>query len=189
MIWAGVDYGSKLAGTTCVSFLENDWITVLQSRKGDDADQWLQQVIQENNIQKVFLDAPLSLPAAYFDASSDDFFYRKADRILGAMSPMFLGGLTARAMRLKRTWNSQGITVYETYPAALNKELALANYKKDIGEFLNELFQQKGLEKITLKESIKNWHQLDALLAWYSGWRHQHAMAKEIGDDNGLIIT
>lgn len=188
MIWAGIDYGSKLAGTTCISFLTDDVITILQSRKGDDADQWLQQVIQENNIQEIFLDAPLSLPPAYFDASSDDFFYRKADRILGAMSPMFLGGLTARAMRLKRTWNAQGIMVHETYPAALNKELALSQYKKEITEFLRELNQQPGFEAITLPSSLENWHRADSLLAWYSGWRQHHRMAKSIGDDEGLII-
>jgi predicted nuclease with RNAse H fold len=188
MNWAGIDYGSKLAGTTCITLLSDQTFHTLQSKKGADADQWLESVVREYGIKKIFIDAPLSLPAAYFDASADDFFYRKADRALSAMSPMFLGGLTARAMRLKRTWMLHGVVVYETYPAALSKELNLVQYKNDISLFTKELMALKGFNENALPD-IQNWHQVDSLLAWYSGWRMENQLANVIGDQEGTIIV
>jgi uncharacterized protein len=95
----------------------------------------------------VCIDAPLSLPGVFTGlAGCDDYFYRASDRALRAMSPMFLGGLTARAMRLANHSASRlarraaqreheqndehgHIHFYETYPAEAARRLAL----KEVG--------------------------------------------------------
>lgn len=129
------------------------------------------------------MDAPLSLPAAYFDSYYDDFFYRRCDRELSAMSPMFLGGLTARAMALKHRWR-ETCEFIEVYPAAL----AFVHfgdgdiYKKSlsgIGELTAELERQY---RLSLHQAPENWHQFDSLLAWISGFRHEHGIARAYGD-------
>ena len=102
MIWAGIDYGSKLAGTTCIAWMKEGQLKIIQSAKNQDADEWIITQLDNESIDQIFMDAPLSLPPAFHDPLSDEFFYRAADRELKAMSPMFLGGLTARAMRLKK---------------------------------------------------------------------------------------
>lgn len=45
-----------------------------------------------------------------------------ADRQAKDMSPMFLGGLTARAIALSKEWRKLGIAVHEAYPAALIRQ-------------------------------------------------------------------
>ena len=97
---AGVDFGSKLSGQTVVAILDNDIIQVQRSEKGKDADDFLLGVLEATKITLVGIDAPLSLPGLYLGNGSD-YFFREADRDLGAMSPMFLGGLTARAIRIR----------------------------------------------------------------------------------------
>lgn len=115
----GVDYGSKLAGTTAVCYLYSEGnAAFLSSRKGEDADKMLLDFVLKHGPANLFLDAPLSLPLAYFQgtAHGTDFFYRQCDRQLGAMSPMFLGGLTARAIKLSFELKNVGASVFETYP-------------------------------------------------------------------------
>lgn len=118
----GIDYGSKLAGTTVLCWEQDGQLHYQQSEKKKDADQWLIQLIQELSPPEVFIDAPLSLPAAYH-GKGEDFFYRDCDRELRAMSPMFLGGLTARAMKLRHLLSPQQIVFQETYPAELVRNL------------------------------------------------------------------
>jgi Uncharacterized conserved protein len=185
MNFAGVDYGSKLAGTTAITFAHNHSLTTLRSMKGADADDWLIKEIHNNAIEAVFIDAPLSLPAAYFHSQSSDFFYRKVDRELHAMSPMFLGGLTARAMRLKKQLSEKNIRMHETYPAALVKELNLPHYKKDMLLFQQEFYSQ--LPQALSASELKSWHEVDSRLAWFSGHRYFNQTAKILGDEEGLI--
>ncbi len=185
--WIGIDYGSKLAGTTVICYAQDSGIRFLQSKKKQDADQMILDFVDEYPYDSIFLDAPLSLPLAYFD-NGKDYFYRECDRKTGAMSPMFLGGLTARAMRLA----SLLITTkcYETYPAYLIKtvlQLSELYQKKSkfTGDILDKLYP---LLPITLDDEITNWHQFDALLCWISGYRHDSKKALSIGHkDEGLI--
>lgn len=87
----GIDYGSKLAGTTAICYQEGDALTIIQSEKKQDADRFINDTVESLKPEQIFIDAPLSLPAAYF-GNGDDYFYRDCDRQLKAMSPMFLGG-------------------------------------------------------------------------------------------------
>lgn len=122
----GLDYGAKQADTTAVAKLQQNELLVWQSKTGLNADAWLLVLISELRPDLVFIDAPLSLPAVYGKLPASplaDYFYRTCDRQLQAMSPMFVGGLTARAIRLTAQLTTQGIRVIETYPAGLYRLL------------------------------------------------------------------
>jgi len=183
--YCGVDYGSKLAGTTVVCYKEAGTLRFLQSEKKKDADLMLINFLKTHKFNQVFFDAPLSLPKAYF-GNDDDFFYRKGDRILGAMSPMFLGGLTARAIKLKTAFNKDGIAFFEAYPGGLAKELDLPNneYKKEaafIVPLTNMLVESYQLK---LKVFPANWHQFDSLLAYLIGLRYHAGNANFFGEES-----
>lgn len=180
MVFAGIDYGSKLAGTTAIAWSVNEVVQVALSEKKNDADQWLLKIIEENSIKHIFIDAPLSIPFAYINPELyRDYFFRTADRLTGAMSPMFLGGLTARAMQLSSILKEKGIDSTEVYPAQL---------KKVIGEtWLTQLSEATGLSIPAI--SAMNNHRQDALLAWMSGWRYWGKSALIYGDPEEGVIT
>lgn len=189
MRWIGIDYGAKMAGTTCMVWEEYNQLQVAVSKKGQDADDWLEEFVYKYQPHFICIDAPLSLPGAYFSLS-DDYFYRKCDRELQAMSPMFLGGLTARAMRLANLWKLNQISVYEVYPKGLVnqvfQELTLYYKNKDqIHEFLYEL---KKKFSIHFPENIYSWHQVDATLAWITGLRIIQGNAMVYGQINEGVI-
>ena len=181
--WCGIDYGSKLAGTTCICYQNADGVLeIKQSQKEKDADLFIADFMELYKPDFVMIDAPLSLPDAYYNNNASDFMYRKADRETRAMSPMFLGGLTARAMQIRRKFSS--ISFYETYPAALIKHLQW-------NEFYIKKQNQPSHELLLLAQknwninlpSIYNMHQFDALLAWYSGFRLLNKQAVFFGNE------
>lgn len=185
--FAGVDYGSRMAGTTVIAYSNADRLIVEQSAKKQDADAWLKSRLKDLEITKLYFDAPLSLPAVY-NGAGEDYFYREADRICGAMSPMFIGGLTARAMRLKS--EMPDIEFYEAYPAELNRRIikldTLYQKKKPISREAIEILQD--FLPLPAPENLDNWHKFDALLCWLTGFRMANARAMIIGDpDEGLI--
>ena len=179
---AGIDFGSKLAGTTVLAWFDGRQVQILQTAKGEDADALLEQWVAEKQILRLFMDAPMSLPGVY-TGEGNDYFYRAGDRELGAMSPLFLGGLTARAMRLAAGWRKAGVEVYEAYPAALWKEIGdkkLA-YKKDLADLPGCMALLQALWEIPLLR-VANWHQFDALLALTTGLRHAAGKSKSYGE-------
>ena len=182
-MFVGIDYGSKLAGTTAICFFDGAQFHFHQSEKKKDADAFLQKKINELQPTHIFLDAPLSLPGAFFD-QSDDFFYRKGDRAVRAMSPMFLGGLTARAMRLKSIFEKKEITVIEVYPSQLLRVLFPERAFKKSNYEVDEIYT---LLKTKIKnlpaKTPENAHQLDSLLCWYSGYRYFEKDAIFYGDE------
>ncbi|MFK7949354.1 MAG: hypothetical protein AB8G11_17310 [Saprospiraceae bacterium] len=193
--FVGIDYGSKLAGTTVVAFACLDGsvtnnkqiIQFKTSEKKKDADKFLIKIVEELEPEFIFLDAPLSLPGVYTNPEKfDDYFYRKSDKILKGMSPMFLGGLTARAMRLKRQFENKGIKVIEIYPAihAQRMKLKTYNYKKQL-QYIPDVLAvlQHNLPLKFEIETIKSWHQVDALLAYYAGFRYMNGDAEAFGDE------
>jgi len=170
----GVDYGSKLAGTTVVCTLDvsTGGVHFRGSVPKADADAFLFDCLRQSQPALIFLDAPLSLPGVYRGLPGcTDYFYREADRQLAAMSPMFLGGLTARAMQLKATLERNGLVVHETYPAAQARRLDLhaEGYKQDpaaIGPVLGQI-QRHHLTFFSHTQitGAASWHHVDALLA------------------------
>jgi predicted nuclease with RNAse H fold len=184
----GIDYGSKLAGTTVIAYQnKKNIIQFLISEKKKDADKFLINAVAELQPKYIFFDAPLSLPGVYTMPNEyDDYFYRTGDRLLKAMSPMFLGGLTARAMRLKRTFVQQNIEVFETYPAihAQRFELKNLNYKKQL-QYLPDVIQtlQKLLPFPFDNQQITSWHHVDSLLAFYSAYRFLNGEIEQFGEE------
>jgi|JI8StandDraft_2_1071088.scaffolds.fasta_scaffold59204_3 predicted nuclease with RNAse H fold len=194
MAYIGVDYGSKLAGTTAACSWNHDRFLLTQTVKNQDADAWILELVKIHQPKILFLDAPLSLPGIYSKLPCyNDFFYRKADQELKAMSPMFLGGLTARAMQLAQ---NLPVPVIEVYPAARAKQLELyaLSYKKNnegltacvaaVAKQLPAPFAQA-----LMALEINNWHAFDAVLAWEIGYRYLQGIANMAGtEEEGLLF-
>ena len=192
MMHFGIDYGSKLAGTTVITYNIDGVLYQKSSKKKEDADAMIIKLVNEQMPRAIYIDAPLSLPKAYF-GKGDDYFYRAADRELKAMSPMFLGGLTARAIKIKAFIESLQIEIFETYPGGLVRSIPelKQNYSKKDALMIPKILDQtkRLLGDVLIFEAPKNIHQIDSLLAWYSGLRHQKGRAKEFGDiEEGLVI-
>ena len=174
---AGIDLGKKLAGTTVISYVtESSTMAWAQASKNEDADAFIRSFLKSLPVKALFMDAPLSLPGVYrFGKPYEDYFYRKGDRALGAMSPMFLAGLTARAIRLKDQLEAEiGLTVYEAYPKALAQILALQSLdykgqKAAIPNATSYVANEAGLTASTHR--LPDWHHVDALLALTTGLR------------------
>jgi len=195
--FVGVDFGAKLAGTTAICYESTlGELTCSVVSKGIDADAWLLHAILELRPEFVFIDAPLSLPLVYSQPKiGTDYFFRESDKQLRAMSPMFLGGLTARAMQLNRNLRKEGVKLFEVYPARLaeaiyqgEKERYKTNVEGSFLWFAERLSARVGKDFKGLNSG--NWHQIDAILAWWSGWRFFQGEAGEYGNPSeGLILV
>lgn len=182
MSFIGIDFGARKAGTTAICCLQGDCLQVLQSGKGDDADRFIREQLKMIGPQQVFIDAPLSLPAAYFMRGSD-YMFRQCDRELSAMSPMFLGGLTARAIQLKAEHSA--CDFIEVYPKALAGKLQVKSYK-------HQPIVWSDLEAHLpySLETPSSLHAYDAVLAWLSGYRYLNGEALIYGrPEEGQIIV
>ena len=188
--WGGVDFGAKLAGTTAITYILEDQLKIAQTTKGQDADKWLVKIIKENNLDYIFIDAPLSLPGAFF-GKGDDFNYRKADRLTNAMSPMFLGGLTARAIKLKTELTHYGVNFIEVYPGGFVRNqpsYKMFYNKKDLTSLSKMTEELLPTIRHNFSEKPTNYHQLDSLICWYIGERYLKGQAQSLGDaEEGLI--
>ena len=192
----GIDFGAQMAGTTVVAEYSNGCITLHASRKGQNADTFLQKLfIAVPSTSLVCIDAPLSLPSVYSShvASAEaDYFYRAADRVLAAMSPMFLGGLTARAMRFVAVLKASNYAVLETYPAAQARRLGLKEYdykgaKASIGAVVEILAKEF---PCALPDDIPTWHHVDALLCLCAALRYGKQQHEQYGNvSEGVIIV
>ncbi len=175
--------------------VQNGKLCLWQSKPGQDADAWLLELILEHSPTIVYVDAPLTLPKVYsMEAPTPeaDFFYRQADREVQAMSPMFLGGLTARAIRMRTLLASKGTAMLETYPAQANKLLLphVQGYKKDPAALPAYAEALQDLVNYPIENAPQNWHQIDAILCWLSGYRHKLHNSKLYGDAReGRIIV
>ncbi|NUQ25190.1 MAG: hypothetical protein HUU34_14685 [Saprospiraceae bacterium] len=180
----GIDFGAKLAGTTAICFVINDELHLSQSAKKQDADTWLRSIIAAQQASAIFMDAPLSLPGVYRGCGAD-YHYCACDRMVGAMSPMFLGGLTARAMQLRAAFPE--LSFHEAYPAH-HVRLLFAGatcYKTDLDLFSAILAERLPFPFAKYPE---NWHQVDAALVWLTGWRHERAEGIAFGEaGEGMI--
>jgi predicted nuclease with RNAse H fold len=192
---AGIDYGAKLAGTTAICYGDStDSLQVYLAEKKQDADQFLLDFFSNHQVKIIGIDAPLSLPSGVLDQNGD-YFYRNCDKVLGAMSPMFIGGLTARAMKLKYEIETKyGCEIREVYPKAVVNhvldECIRIQYRKNetstIEDF-NHLL--KNTYNLKANPTPSNWHQIDAILAWYSAYRYSTSQHLSFGDKYGHIIV
>ena len=188
----GIDYGNKYAGTTVICYNSRHKIKFVQSSKNADADSFLLNELAYLHPDLIMIDAPLSLPGVYWLGSDyKDHFFRSCDLELKAMSPMFLGGLTARAISLIKKMN--GTEVKETYPRKLVDILQLPDTqykhsKQDLGSFAVQLQAISGV--IINEAQITSWHHVDAFLAFLSGLRYLGENDHKYGiPEEGVIIV
>ncbi|NDC38623.1 MAG: DUF429 domain-containing protein, partial [Proteobacteria bacterium] len=161
---AGIDFGARRAGTTVIAWNEGRSIHLECSRPGTDADAFLRAAVKRIRPQVIAIDAPLSLPGVYRKLPGfNDFHLRRCDRLLQAMSPMFLGGLTARAMALAAEWYGAGIEVYESYPRIGAERIGLTVVKEDLA-YLRRVVGMHGYRLPHALKSLTE-HERDALLA------------------------
>ncbi len=202
----GIDYGSKLAGTTVLTIAFESQLKVCQSIKKKDADKFIVDTLKDLPSGVIGLDAPLSLPGVFTNPTKyTDYFYRACDRELKAMSPMFLGGLTARAMRLTNQLRAYGWEVGEVYPVALVKAFQLlaqegVNLSAPHGVGLSAYAKttpssipQVEAELRTLLSplgdlpELSNYHQVDSALALLATYRKVKSEGQTIGNEEGEI--
>ncbi len=190
----GIDYGNKYSGTTVICYNSFHQVRFMESSKNADADSFILSEANHLKPDLIFIDAPLSLPGVYWLGNGyTDHFFRSCDREMKAMSPMFLGGLTARAINLQKQLIKMGLKVLETYPRQLTVELGLPveYYKRtdeDLTLFIEFLIRQ--LNCSINKKVITSWHHLDALLAFISGMRYLKKENKVFGEKNeGLVFV
>ncbi|NBB20871.1 DUF429 domain-containing protein [Runella sp. CRIBMP] len=199
--FAGIDYGSKTSGNTVVCYHDGQAIHFYEADK-KDADLFIIDWISKYNLAQnrptlrtIFLDAPLSLPAVYQSiAGFSNYHYRRCDVVLKAMSPMFLGGLTARAMELKQhLQDKMNVETQEVYPKAIAQILLPDHYHKKLTTNEMEALCRRlsrVIPELCLAEYPKTQHQFDALLAWVSGYRFMNQQHLVFGDiQEGIIIV
>jgi predicted nuclease with RNAse H fold len=187
----GIDLGSQLSGNTVVAYVENNVVFFQRSKKNKSSDDFLISLIQHLQPQHIFIDAPLSLPGVYSGKPGfNDYFYRKCDRRVRAMSPMFLGGLTARAIKLKDMFPETEF--HESYPGGLARHLKIdeLGYKMrtaNITSVKEVLEANSGLK--TKDKSNLSWHHIDAFLTLLIAQRYFSDTHQSFGDPNeGQII-
>ena len=188
MDFIGIDFGARTAGTTVICHRERGLFHFQRSGKGDDADGWLMERVIAMRPGAIYLDAPLSLPGAYFGKSNDHFF-RLADRLAGGMSPMFLGGLTARAIRLAEQWRKSGIRVFEVYPSgSIRHKWDFLKIPAGRSIPAHKLRLMAGVHALP-PPAPKDRHEADAWLCWLIGHQHQLGQAVSVGDElEGVIL-
>ncbi len=193
LMLVGIDFGKKLSGNTVIAYsVDSINVKFEKSNKREDADELIHDFILRHLPEEVFIDAPLSLPGVYKGlANCEDYFFRKADRVTRGMSPMFLGGLTARAIRLKDMAAGISVIFHETFPSYLARHWNLdkAGYKKSNQHIINVMELIRKQVKFDLEE-IESWHDIDALLALISHSRYREGKAKIFGiNEEGLIYV
>jgi|SRR6056297_212148 len=190
----GIDYGRQYAGNTVICQKDDQQYHFEAIPKNIHTDSYILEKARQEKPGYIFIDAPLSLPAVYSkpEIPTKDYFYRICDKELGAMSPMFLGGLTARAIKLKNVLESIGIQTLETYPGQLAQHFKL----KDEGYKKNKKSIQPCIEIITQKlegtvypDEVISWHHFDALLCCLSAERYFRGEGKIHGDEKEGVIV
>ncbi len=182
----GVDYGSKEKGTIAYAYLAQNKIFVHQVQKGVNGDSELEKTILKHSFQLIAIDAPLSLPIVYSNKLlGSDYHFRVADRETNAMSPMFIGGLTANAIALKdRLADCHFI---ETYPSKLLRYLDIKKPDDNYSEWMQMVLKKLTMD-VKLPKNIDSKHQFDAVLCLISGIRYSKNEALNFGNSHeGLI--
>ncbi|MES2779252.1 MAG: hypothetical protein V4651_05075 [Bacteroidota bacterium] len=192
-MWAGIDFGSKTAGTTVICFGNNQTqLDIIGTAQKQDADHFLLSILSGIQPEFATIDAPLTLPFVYtYPERGTDYFYRTVDKELKAMSPMVLGALTARAIQLKHECAVIKVPLFETLPAAFVKQFGLETHynkkePKQLIPFIAELLKFFPAN-VKLKQ-LPTWHHVDALIAWITSYRMAHDKQLTFGDDEGQIF-
>ena len=194
-VFFGIDYGSKLTGNTVIAILLDTRIIFMDVDKGIDADAFILNAADHFKPSHIFIDAPLSLPGVYKKIQRcNNYHFRHADIDLCAMSPMFLGGLAARAMELRDQLERLGIEVFETYPRIMANRFSLQTKGYKASNQGLKCCRSQVVDKFSPEvdlnaDDITTWHHLDALMALMSAINFDQGCADSFGhEDEGLIF-
>ncbi len=189
-----VDLGGKSNGNTAACYNVGDKLYFLNFAGVKNAYDFLVKTIVDKKIKLVFIDAPLTLPGVYKGLKGySNFHKRNCDVELQAMSPMFLGGFTANAIELYHQLIEKKIKVVEVYPKALVEHLSIEGYSKklkvkELTTIVNQVMNH--LPNFKLVDTHVSLHEVDALLAWLSGYRFQNKLHKAYGKkEEGVIVV
>lgn len=188
----GIDYGSKMAGTTVVAYMEEGEVNLVASQKGKDADAMIMKLAKELKPDLIAIDAPLSLPGVYTGLPGcDDYFYRDCDKLTKAMSPMFLGGLTARAMKLAARLSALEVEVIEAYPVKAGNEIGLKPFgyrgkQPDLDGLCQQLYSVTAID--LRNQNQLSSHAIDATLALYIAQQYEAGKANQLGNSTEGFI-
>ncbi len=192
----GIDYGSKLSGNTVIALFQDNNIFFLEAEEKVNADEFIINAVDHFKPKLIFMDAPMSLPGVYKGMHGySNYHFRKCDVETRAMSPMFLGGLAARAMELRDNFEARGIDIKETYPRLMANrfELKKFGYKSSKSALRECALHLKECIKEPLRfnsNDIKTWHHLDALLALMSALSYKCGDFCTYGDpEEGMIYV
>ena len=174
-IVCGIDFGAQRSGKTVVAVNTDSKTTLHRSIKGEETDPWIIKLLTELKPTLVAIDAPLSLPGIYLatkqisDHKYTDYFYRACDRDLQAMSPMFLGGLTARAIRLKDILTQMNVEVIETYPKKIRSSGIKVNLDKAKDSHEEDALFCLALAELYLQKHARGVGSADEGMIWLPG--------------------
>ena len=189
----GIDLGNKGSGNTAFCFLSKSTLQFKQTKKGEDELSVIFHILKKHPIKLVSIDAPLSFPGVYFHKHKfTDYQYRECDKLCKAMSPMFIGAFTARAIQLKNILEENKIEVIEVYPKKLAEILDLKKdypLKREQDVPMELVKKIKKIAPYPVKKTT-SMHQFDSLLCWLSAHRYIHSHHEEFGNKNeGIIIV
>lgn len=188
---AGIDFGGKMSGTSVIAVPGQTTIRLFNCEKNEDADKFLLDIIQQKKIRCVFLDAPLTLPGIYRGLpTTEDYFFRESDQKLKSVSPMLMGGLTARAMKFSSVLRKSGIECYEVYPPAFISRMKLnaMGYKKETEQIPEISEKISGIIGLPLMHELNTWNEVDALIGLAIGKLFQQNKAELCGTmDEGIV--
>ncbi|TVR79848.1 MAG: DUF429 domain-containing protein [Saprospirales bacterium] len=185
-VW-GLDFGANKSGNTAIAISNGSAIEFHQSKAKESADDWLATMVTRFPPEIIAIDAPLSLPAGWCGGTGD-LFYRECDQKLKAMSPLFLGGLTARAVKFSRRLRHRGVEVIESYPKGFVNHLLDGQYPEPEGDLNPVLSMLPGNIKLRLTSQPSNEHQMDALICLVVAYRFSQRQTIRFGKYGEGII-
>lgn len=188
----GINFSSKLSGNTVICLLSKNKIFFIDVDEDVDADIFIYNAAKHFQPEIIFLNAPLSIPGVFRSVNSCcDHQYRQADKEICGISPMIIGGVTARAMELKQKLESEFNTkVYETSSKAQAENYGLLTKgfkcgRKELLECRFEITSHLDKNLMINCQDIKSWDHLNALLSlitairFVNGEAHTHGISEE----------
>jgi len=172
----GIDLAGSEARPTGLALIEDRFIscTTLYS------DGELISYCCKRGADLIAIDAPLTFPSKGAMREVDRAMHKLGLRVLPPLFPGMVK-LTKRGMKLSRRLKDVGFKVIEVHPHSTVRRLGLANRFK--------LLQELEDEGYLLLNDVSNVHEVDAIIAAYTGVLYLNGLAEEVGGEDGVIIV
>jgi len=127
----------------------------------------------------VAIDAPLTLPKRGIMRDVDRLMYKLGLKVLPPLFPG-MAQLTLRGVKLSKELRVKGIKVIEVHPRSTMRRLGIISRIK----FLTELKDRGYL----VLNNIRNVHEVDAIIAAYTGILHLNGLTERVKGEEGEIV-